>query len=32
MSEVLTLGFPDEGGAIVLAAPDKAVPNGARLF
>jgi tRNA-binding protein len=32
MSEVLTLGFPDEGGAIVLAAPDKTVPNGARLF
>ena len=32
LSEVLTLGFPDEGGAIVLAAPDKAVPNGARLF
>jgi tRNA-binding protein len=32
LSEVLTLGFPDEGGAIVLASPDKAVPNGARLF
>jgi tRNA-binding protein len=32
MSEVLTLGFPDAGGAVVLFAPDQAVPNGARLF
>nr|WP_295663477.1 tRNA-binding protein [Polymorphobacter sp.] len=32
MSEVLTLGFPDAEGAVVLFAPDKAVPNGARLF
>lgn len=31
MSEVLTLGFADEAGAIVLVQPDKAVPNGARL-
>ncbi|MEQ9315376.1 MAG: tRNA-binding protein [Henriciella sp.] len=31
MSEVLTLGFPDEGGLIVLANPDTIVPNGARL-
>lgn len=32
MSEVLTVGFADEGGAVVLIAPDRAVPNGARLF
>jgi tRNA-binding protein len=32
MSEVLTLGFPDEHGNVVLFAPDKPVPNGARLF
>ncbi|WP_157017042.1 tRNA-binding protein [Mesorhizobium xinjiangense] len=32
MSEVLTLGFPDADGAIVLAAIDKDVPNGGRLF
>jgi len=32
MSEVLTLGFPDSGGAVVLAVPDKAVPNGGKLF
>ena len=32
MSEVLTLGFEDEAGAIVLAAPDMAVPNGRRLL
>ena len=32
MSEVLTLGFPDEAGDVVLVAPDLAVPNGARLF
>ncbi len=32
MSEVLTLGFPDEAGEVVLVAPDKPVPNGARLF
>ena len=32
MSEVLTLGFPDSQGEVVLFAPDRAVPNGARLF
>lgn len=31
-SEVLTLGFEDEAGAIVLAAVDKPVPNGRRLM
>jgi tRNA-binding protein len=32
MSEVLTLGFPDGEGAVVLIVPDKQVPNGGRLF
>ena len=32
MSEVLTLGFPDENGAVVLIRPDQMVPNGGRLF
>ena len=32
MSEVLTLGFPDAAGEVVLFAPDLPVPNGARLF
>jgi tRNA-binding protein len=32
MSEVLTLGFPDENGEVVMFAPDIKVPNGARLF
>lgn len=32
MSEVLTLGFPDEAGEVVLISPDFPVPDGARLF
>jgi tRNA-binding protein len=32
LSEVLTLGFADEAGAVTLFAPDKPVPNGSRLF
>lgn len=32
MSEVLTLGFADENGAVILFAPDVPVPNGSRLF
>ena len=31
-SEVLTLGFPDEQGRVVLVSPSQPVPNGARLF
>ncbi len=32
MSEVLTLGFPDEQGGVVLIAPTLPVPNGGKLF
>lgn len=32
MSEVLTLGFPDSDGGVVLIAPTLAVPNGGKLF
>ena len=32
MSDVLVLGFPDEDGEVVLAAIDKQVPDGGRLF
>lgn len=32
MSEVLTLGFPDQQGAVVLFRPDQDVPVGGRMF
>jgi len=32
MSEVLTLGFPDAEGRVVLLRPSEPVPNGGRLF
>ena len=32
MSEVLTLGFPDAAGEVVLIQPSLAVPNGGKLF
>lgn len=32
MSEVLTLGVPDQDGNVVLLAPTKDVPIGARMF
>lgn len=32
MSEVLTLGFPDENGAVVLIGPSRPVPDGGKLF
>lgn len=32
MSEVLTLGFPDEEGEVVLGAIERKVPDGGRLF
>ena len=32
MSECLVVGFPNESGEVVLAVPDKKVPNGMKLF
>jgi tRNA-binding protein len=32
MSEVLTLGFPDAEGGVVLIGPSLEVPNGGKLF
>ncbi|MGQ3069292.1 MAG: tRNA-binding protein [Brevundimonas sp.] len=32
MSEVLTLGFPDEKGEVVLVGVDREIPVGGRLF
>lgn len=32
MSEVLTLGVPDEKGEVVLLTPDKTIPIGGRMF
>ena len=32
MSEVLVLGFPDDGGEVVMIGPDRSVPNGGRLY
>lgn len=32
VSEVLTLGFPDEDGSVVLVGPERRVPDGGNLF
>lgn len=32
MSEVLTLGFPDDSGGVVMITPTLPVPNGGKLF
>lgn len=31
-SEVLTLGFPDEAGRVILVQPERPTPNGSRMF
>ena len=32
LSDVLTLGFPDAAGRVMLVRPERPVPNGGRLF
>ncbi len=32
MSEVLTLGLPDDAGEVMLIGPDRTVPNGGRMY
>ena len=32
LSDVLTLGFPDAAGEVVLICPERPVPNGGRLY
>lgn len=32
LSELLTLGFPDAEGRVVLVSPERVVPDGSRLF
>ncbi len=32
MSEVLTLGFPDAAGEVMLLGPDRKVPDGGRMY
>jgi tRNA-binding protein len=32
MSDCLVTGFPDENGNVILAVPDKLIPNGKKLF